>query len=87
MAEKAPAQTITHANTVDAIAAQEAVEDERVKSDQQHSGGVLNVRLLWVPHCTRLRPVAIYQCALSHQLLLLAAVLLGGCCCHLPILT
>lgn len=35
----------TRAGEVDEIAAQEAVEDERVKTQQQHTGGALEVRI------------------------------------------
>ncbi|KAF2023324.1 hypothetical protein EK21DRAFT_27445, partial [Setomelanomma holmii] len=42
MSEKVTIEPIAHASEVDAIAAQEALEDQRVKSEQQRTGGALD---------------------------------------------
>jgi hypothetical protein len=44
MAEKTTINAESHVGDVDAIAAQEAIEDQRAKREQDISGGALSVR-------------------------------------------
>jgi hypothetical protein len=53
MDKKATANTESSVSNVDAIAAQEAIEDQRVKVEQDRSGGALYVR----PQATANTPV------------------------------
>ena len=69
----------------DAIAAKEAIEDQRAKGEQDRSGGALYVR----PQSSAnnlLTIIAIYQCFFLRQLLLPIAMLMGSRCNNICIL-
>jgi hypothetical protein len=87
MSEKATFDAKAQTSEADAIIAQEVAKDQQVTSEQQCSGGTLEVVYPILPTRSVAKPfVAIHQCAICDQFFVSTAMLLGGCRSYVPIL-
>jgi hypothetical protein len=86
MSEKANGKVTAQTSDGDAIAAREAREDERTKTEQQRAGGALEV-IHPHPHekCIADFIEAIHQRAVGNKFLIPVTMLMGSCSGHLSI--
>jgi hypothetical protein len=88
MSEKANLEANARTSDNDAIAAQEAQEDARIKTEQRRTGGALEVVLLsQQAQCITNFVEAIHQRLFRSEFLLPVTMLMGSRGSHVPILT